>query len=109
MDVLHPGHRYALENLKGKGVTTLQFFQDEKIHGTRVDGPSCQEVIRAIIERVQTLDKEKPWEGNKDIIMHARKMIALFEHRALMLKIEKDDFPIETFKTGFDGHLILKE
>lgn len=102
-----PGHLYELDNLKEDGFTLLSFYMDPSIHdGQKQTGTSCQEVLRAIIDRVQSLDKEKPWDGNKQIIQKAREMIHLFETRALFRKIQKG-FPIEKAYVGMDGHLSL--
>jgi hypothetical protein len=107
--VLKSGHRYALQNLKGEGSTILQFYQDPDLHdGERVEGPSTQEVIRAVIERVQELDREKPWEGNSAIIQKAREMLVLFEVRALLRKVEKGELAIESLPMGADGHIIIQ-
>ena len=106
MKVLVPGHRYELDNLKSDTKTTLQYHQDGFIHGETIDGPSCQEVIRTLIDRVKKLDNEKPWELNYKIIEHARAMIALFEMRALQLKVEKG-WAIENMPCEEDGHIWL--
>lgn len=106
MKVLVPGHRYELDNLKDEGKTILQFYSDPHIHGLLMaEGPSCQEVLRAIIDRVKTLDTEKPWELNQRIVELGREMIALFEARALILKTQKG-VPIDELPVGPDGHLI---
>lgn len=109
MKVLYPGHRYALQNLRGRGQTTLQFVQDPLLHnGVGHDGPSCQEVIRALIDRVRVLDAEKPWSGNQDIVAHLRSALAGFEARAILRKAEKG-VPLESFEVGDDGHLLIGE
>lgn len=108
MRVLVPGHRYALANLVGDGETILQFYQDPELHeGHGVDGPSCQEVLRAIIDRVQELDGELPWAGNAAIIHDLRHALAGFEARALVRRVEKDGLAIELVPVDKDGHLLL--
>lgn len=108
MRVLEPGHRYALDNLKGEGESILQFFQDPELHdGIAAAGPSTQEVLRAVVDRVKHLEGEKYWELNAEIIACGRRMIALFEVRALLRKVEKG-LPIESFPTGADGHVIIQ-
>jgi hypothetical protein len=111
MREIDPGHVYELDNLKGEGTTTLRFYRDPAIHGFAQDGPSTQEVMRAVIARVRQLDREKPHPVNTEIIRRAREIIALFEVRALMMKVEKNNLPlsIEEYPVGRDGHLILKE
>lgn len=108
MRVLYPGHRYALAALKGGGETILQFAQDEPLHPT-VHGPSCQEVIRALIDRVQVLDAEMPWPGNAEIIRDLRRAMAGFEARAILRKVEKGRLQIEALPTAEDGHIILAQ
>lgn len=109
MRELVPGHRYALRNLKTSGETEIQFFQDPALHDRGVCGPSTQEYLRAVIARIKYLDMEKPWEGNAQLVQHARQMIALFEVRALLQKVEKGELDIETLPVGDDGHLIFCE
>ncbi|HSW91776.1 MAG TPA: hypothetical protein VLG09_03970 [Candidatus Saccharimonadales bacterium] len=106
MKILVPGHHYLLDNLKQDGETELQFYQDGFIHDRTIAGPSTQEVLRACIDRVNELDKEKPWELNYEIIHHLRMAIALFEMRALYYKVEKG-WQIENTPCGEDGHIWL--
>lgn len=107
MKVLFPGHRYLLKNLKGPGYTELQFYQDPELHGgNRKEGPSSQEVIRALLERVQVLDAEKPHSINKEVILPGlRQALAGFEARALLRKAAKG-YPLELLPTGADGHIV---
>lgn len=108
MKVLDPGHRFLLDNLESNTKTVLQFMKDPSLHnGEGADGPTCQEVLRAIISRVQALDQEKHWAGNADIIFHGRMMIAGFEARALIRHVEKDGLEIESLPVASDGHIVL--
>jgi hypothetical protein len=108
MRVLVPGHRYALANLVGEGETVLQFYQDPALHdGEGADGPSCQEVLRAVIDRVQELDRERHDVENVVIIHDLRHAIAGFEARALRRRVEKDGLAIELQPVATDGHLLL--
>lgn len=108
MKVLDPGHLYELDDLKAETKTILQFSKDPLLHdGDGYPGPSCQEVLRAIIDRVQTLDNEKHWSGNADIIFHARMMIAGFEARAIIRQVEKEGLPIELLPLAPNGHIQL--
>jgi hypothetical protein len=108
MRVLEPGHRYLLDNLKDDGQTVLQFYQDPAIHGTGAQGPSTQEVLRAVIDRIQHLDGEKPWPLNALLVQKGREMIALFEMRALYHKVVKGELDIESLPVGADGHIIVE-
>ena len=100
------GHTYALDNLKDGGTSMFSFFRDGRLHGEPADtaGPSCQEVLRMIIDRVQFLDAEKAWFGNDQIICRAREMIALFEMRAMQMAVEKG-FEIEKASVNQSGHI----
>lgn len=110
MKVLDPGHRYELDDLKTDTKTILQFSKDPRLHdGDGYPGPSCQEVLRVIIDRVQTLNNEKHWPGNKEIIFHARMMIAGFEARAIIRRVEKGELPIELLPLAPDGHIQLPD
>ena len=109
MKVIDSGHTYELANLKGDGVSILRFYKDEKIHGEGQSGPSVQEVMRAVIDRVQHLETEKHWAGNAEIIRRAREIIVLFEMRALFYKVEKGELEIEKLPLGDDGHIIIGE
>lgn len=106
MRVLYPGHRYALANLKEDGETVLQFKQDAP--HPEPAGTSCQEVLRALIDRVSVLDVERPWSGNASIIQRLREVIALFEARALIRKAEKNE-PLELVEVASDGHFALRD
>lgn len=108
MRVLDPGHRYELDNLESDSKTVLQFMKDPLLHdGDGYDGPTCQEVLRALIDRVQTLDRERHWEGNATIVADLRHAIAGFEARALIRHVEKEGLAIERLPVADDGHLLL--
>ena len=60
MRVIEPGHIYELNHLKTTRTGSFQFYKDPDIHdGKFLDGPSCQEVIRMLIDRVKYLESEK--------------------------------------------------
>lgn len=108
MRVLDPGHRYALANLESDGETILQFMKDPLLHsGEGCHGPSCQEVIRAIIDRVQTLHAEKSHWVNDGIVYDLLHAIAGFEARAVIRRVEKEGLAIERVPVAADGHLLL--
>lgn len=108
MRVLDPGHRYALDNLEAEGETILQFCKDARLHnGDGYPGPTCQEVLRALIDRVQELNRERAWAGNADIIYDLRHALAGFEARAVLRHVEKEGLEIERLPVAGDGHLVL--
>jgi hypothetical protein len=107
MRVLDPGHRYALQNLNTEEEMILQFYKDPALHdGDGYAGPSCQEVLRAVIDRVKHLDREKPDVENGHILQALRMAIAGFEARAIRRRVEKDGLPIERIAVDTDGHLL---
>jgi hypothetical protein len=109
MRVLDPGHKYSLTN-QNEGETIIQFYRDGEVNGDGADcdGPINQEYLRALINRIQFLDKQKPWPGNQQIIHHAREMIRLHELRAFEMKLAKQT-EIEKVPFDSDGHIKLSE
>ncbi|MCP1550654.1 MULTISPECIES: hypothetical protein [Methylorubrum] len=107
MKVLTPGHRYELDHLDGSGKTILQFVSRKPLHEPQ-EGVINQEVLRAIIDRVQVLDGEVPWEGNRQILMHLRMALALHEARAMLRHVEKGEIKPELLPVGADGHFIVQ-
>ena len=104
MKVLDPGNAYELDNLRSEGSQILTFMKDEEIHGVGHQGTSCQEAIRAVIHRVQVLDKEMPAGENAFIVHHLRMAILGFETRALRRMVEKG-LAIEAVSTQDNGHI----
>ncbi len=110
MKVLDAGHRYLLDNLESSTKTEIVFTKDPALNGgDGHDGPTCQEYLRAIIDRVKTLDAQKHWSGNADILYDLRHALAGFEARALIRHIEKDGLEIEKLPLASDGHILLPE
>jgi hypothetical protein len=104
--VIDPGHTYELDNLREPGTSELRFFKDPGLHdGEHQAGPSIQEVLRACIDRVQYLDKEKHWHGNTAIIAHLRMALVLFESRNLERLVEKNE-EVERIPTNYRGHFV---
>lgn len=108
MTPIYPGHRYELTRYDGEGVEVLQFVQRRPLHKP-FPGTINQEVLRVLIDRVEVLDSEIPWEGNREILYHLRMALVLHECRALRRKVEtgKLKFP-EKLSTAHDGHFIIK-
>lgn len=109
MEVMTPGHKYALNKLDSnslRNTITLSFV--DRGHGSDKPGVTCQEVLRALIDRVGFLESELHWERNKEILYHLRKSLLLFEIRALERKFEKDELkPEEVVVDPKDGHFKL--
>ena len=91
MKILDPGHRYWLDMLdvegdERHGVEMLTFVkrQGPRYPGNTsyYPGVNCQEVLRALIDRVKHLDKQTPDEHNAPILRSLREALWLFESRA---------------------------
>ena len=105
MKVLEPGHVYELDQLDGDGKQILTFVN-------RISNPHSgvlnQEVLRAVIDRVQYLDAELPHPFNATILYHLRMALGLHEARAYLRKIEKGQLLPERVKVSpKDGHFVL--
>ena len=91
MKTLDPGHTYWLDMLDTEsdtrqGTEILRFVkrQGPRYPGnrSRYPGTNCQEVIRALIDRVKHLDSQVADPHNEPIIRHLRQALWLFESRA---------------------------
>jgi hypothetical protein len=110
MKIIELGHIYALTWLDGEpqqDENHLIFVNREGCGVRHHPGTQCQEVIRALIDRVQHCDAQLRWEGNDEIVEHLREALVLFEARALIRKTEKGLLHPETIVTGDDGHFKL--
>lgn len=85
---IDPGHSYLLDCYDSKDgrLASLHFMKREgnEYPGNvgHHSGPNCQEVIRALIDRVKYLDKQDDCPENKDIVEQLRFVLWLFERRA---------------------------
>lgn len=81
-----PGHRYLLDSYDGGDPLPLVFAKREgegyPFNVGHHPGTNCQEVIRAVIERVKYLQKQIPCEENQQIINNLRSCLWGFEGRA---------------------------
>lgn len=106
MEVIEPGHIYTLRHLDGPGHTLLMFVARE--YGKHHEGTTNQEVLRALIDRVQYLDNQLPWPGNAKIIEHLRMALVLHEARVLERKTETGKLaPERVVCDERDGHYLL--
>jgi hypothetical protein len=104
MRVMYPGHLYALDHLDGSKVTRLQFIQRQPHHKGK-EGVTNQEVLRALIDRVEFLDRELPHMVNEQILHHLRMALVLHEARALVRHVEKGELkPEQVCLNQADGH-----
>ena len=107
MRVEKAGHRYKLKRLDGEGHEVLQFV--DRNHGTDTAGTTNQEVIRVLVDRIEFLDTELTWAGNKEIIKHLRMALVLHEARHITRLVERGLLKPEYVKTGVDGHFVIEE
>jgi hypothetical protein len=107
VEVIDKGHKYLLDHLDGTGKTVLTFVSRAPLHEA-YEGVTNQEVLRAVIDRVQVLNEEKPWGGNKDILYCLRRALLLHEIRALEIKLEKGTLFPENIILGNDMHFKLE-
>jgi hypothetical protein len=91
LKTLDPGHIYMLDLLdietdEQQSTEMLIFVkrQGQRYPGNRshYPGTNCQEVIRALIDRVKYLDGQMPDPRNQPVIQHLREALWLFESRA---------------------------
>lgn len=112
MKVIEPGHIYELEN-RLDGVQRLQFFKDLPEGEPGHDGVLCQEVIRAVIDRVNDLHVQVPSHENVDIVLKLRESLILLEQRAFRRTLGKSYAKtgrhVEQLPTFGNGHLFDHE
>ncbi len=107
MKILDKGHHYELSSLDGEYPQSLQFVKRFRGVENRA-GTTNQEVIRALIDRVETLNAEAPWAGNAEILSHLRQALVLHESRALERKVQKGEIKPELIAVcPRDGHFKL--
>jgi hypothetical protein len=89
--ILDAGHRYWLDMLDVEGderhgaeMLTFVKRQGSRYPGNRsfYPGTNCQEVLRALIDRVKHLNKQAADEHNAPILRSLREALWLFESRA---------------------------
>ncbi len=120
MKVLDLGHHYHLEVYdKGHDHEDLMFMKrvGERYPGNiqpSHGGTNCQEVLRALIDRLKYLNEQIACSETEICIGHARHMILLLEQRAKRVKGKHLSVPLEmeiecypTCKTC--GHILCTE
>lgn len=104
MRVVDPGHEYELELYDGEGTARLTFMKREgegyPFNVGKHPGVNCQEVLRALIDRVKYLDKQIPCEDNKRIIAHLRNAFLEFERRGAMRHGDAELEPVQLWDTN---------
>ena len=86
MKVIDPGHEYELDSYDGGEPVRLVFLKREgegyPFNEGHHSGTNCQEVLRALIDRVKYLQKQIACEENECIINKLRSCLWEFEKRA---------------------------
>ena len=89
MRVLDPGHRYALRHLDGDGESTLQFVKRDGPgypgNVGRAEGVTIQEVLRALINRAEYVNRQTPCAETSETIALMTSAVQRMEARAARL------------------------
>ena len=105
MKVLDPGHIYELAHLDGDSSSLLIFVKrmGEKYPGNDCarEGVTTQEVLRALIDRLQYVDNQHPWDENKFVIKLLRNAIFGLEIRAARARGDEAGFRKALKESGF--------
>lgn len=121
MQVIDPGHTYKLDFYDTDPSDTLEDRMDHYLMRTLVfvkrsgpkhpnntssyPGTNCQEVLRALIDRVLFLDNQVQCWHNKFIIFGLRLALYMFELRNAQIKGLKWPLPWKlNQEVGPDGH-----
>ena len=108
MKILDKWHKYELKcNREPNKTEILTFFKDKKINWDWYSWTTNQEVLRALIDRVKFLEKQKHHSFNEKIIYHLRMALVLHEERHLERLVE-ENFEIEKIETKPDHFVISK-
>lgn len=128
MKILDPGHHFSLtvyDDFSGSGLYQHLLFmkRDNKSHpgGNYPEnkgshpGTNIQEVIRALISRIDYLQKQIPCEENKHIKIYLQECIYLLEKRAAerhgqLLEINDETANVEHIPTCITcGHIYCQK
>ena len=105
MNIIDPGHTYQLAFNKSEGVTELRFMKDSEHNEGSYEGTSNQEVLRALIDRILFLNRQKSSEYNQQILKHLRSALVLHECRHLEREVDKCK-AVEQIPITATGHII---
>jgi hypothetical protein len=84
MRTIVPGHQYYLNNFEGPGKQILNFIQKEERDGKFVtvnNGTTNEEVIEALLDRLDFLDTKAPHQENRIAIEHLKSALAALNRR----------------------------
>lgn len=87
MRVIDPGHLYSLAHLDGDGGQELRFVKrvGDRYPGNApppYEGTTLQEVLRALIDRMEYVDRQAPCAHNRATTRHLREALRSLEVRA---------------------------
>ena len=86
MKIIDAGHIYLLDCLDGGEAVTLTFVKREgdnfPFNKGEYPGTNAQEVLRALIDRTEYLNRQKPCAETEAAIGNLRSALLLFELRA---------------------------
>jgi hypothetical protein len=86
MRAIDAGHEYELESYDGTQPNRLVFMKREgegyPFNVGHHAGTNCQEVLRALIDRVKYLQKQIPCDENLGLLTHLRGALFCLEYRA---------------------------
>lgn len=106
MKVIDPGHVYKLDTLDGEVESVLTFVKREgekyPFNKGHHAGTNIQEVLRALIDRVNYVDRQIHYPENSMVIAQLRQALWLLESRAARTHgryLNADPFGIEIRKT----------
>lgn len=116
MDVIDPGHIYALDNvdgpINGGRRQQIHFVRRRGINGEplpeskRQGGILTQELLRVCIDRTLYLYAEAPCDEDTEIIDHLRAALCLYESRASRRSIERLSKPELVKPCEMCGHIL---
>lgn len=85
MKCIDPGHVYELDSYDGGEPVRLPFVKREgegyPFNVGHHPGTNCQEVLRALIDRVKYLQRQIPCEENDRVLINLRSTLWEFENR----------------------------
>ncbi len=87
MIVIDPGHKYALSTLDGDGAPVVLTFvkrigANYPGNESAYAGTTLQETLRACLDRIKYLDRQKPHSGNIVVFAGINNAIIALEDRA---------------------------
>ena len=109
MRIIERGHVYGLQTHSGKEqvLTFVKTLPDGD--SDNHDGVLCQEVLRALIDRVFDLNRQAPCHENIEIVNHLRASLCLFEQRAFRRTLDKSyalaGLHVEELPVKPNGHI----